>query len=72
METNFFDQSKRKFLWMSAAAFASLNFINRGNAQAKETSNSLEARLEAKIAEHDLQIERLKAVTAIQNLHGAL
>jgi hypothetical protein len=71
MKTNLFDPNKRKFFFTGALALASLKIFNlKDNALAKETSKSLEERLEAKIAEHDLQIERLKAVSAIQNCMG--
>jgi hypothetical protein len=75
MKMTLLDSSKRKFFFTGALALASLKLFNlKGAAQAKdstgETNTSLEARLEAKIAEHELQIERLKAVSAVQNCMG--
>jgi len=75
MKTNLLDSSKRKFFFTGALALASLKLLNlKGIARAKdskeETNTSLEARLEAKIVEHELQIERLKAVSAVQNCMG--
>jgi hypothetical protein len=69
------DLSKRKFIFASALALGSFNLASlRGATSAKDSKKEtnmtlaqLEDRLNAKIAAYDLQIERLKAVTAIQN-----
>lgn len=58
METKIIDSSKRRFFFTGALGLASLKLGSLiGTAQAKE----------AKTTDYDLQIERLKAVTAIQN-----
>lgn len=67
MGTTILDSSKRKFFFTGALALASLKLFNlKSTAQAKEADKSLEA----KMAEYDLQIERLKAVSAVQNCMG--
>jgi len=75
MKTTFFDATKRKLLFAGALSVASLKLGKlRGSAQAKESTEkadtSAESRLEAKIAEYDLQIQRLQAVSAVQNCMG--
>jgi hypothetical protein len=75
MKTSFFDATKRKLLLAGAISFASLKLGKLGGiAHAKDrkekTDSSPEARLEAKIAEYDLQIQRLQAISAIQNCMG--
>lgn len=71
MKTDLFDTSKRKFFFTGALALAgSLLGCGQAKNNEEEKNTSLEARLDAKIAEYDLQIERLKAVSAVQNCMG--
>lgn len=75
MNSKLFNPGKRKFLFAGALSFASLNLGTlKGATQTRDaekdtntTLAQLEERLNSKIAEYDLQIERLKAVTAVQN-----
>lgn len=75
MTTKRVDAKKRNFFLWSALSLAALKFSSfTGVSQAKETPGTqdmsldqLKAQLERKIAEHDHEIERLKAVTTIQN-----
>lgn len=75
MKTNFFDSTKRKLLLAGALSIPSLLLGKlRGNALAEDNKakadTSLEDRIETKIAEYDLQIQRLQAVSAVQNCMG--
>jgi hypothetical protein len=75
MKTGFFDATKRKLLLLGALSVASFKVGGlKGTAQAKDAAKgaaaSPEARLEAKIADYDLQIQRLQAVSAVQNCMG--
>ena len=79
MKSNFFDGSKRKFVWMGAAALASLKLIKSpGAAQAiaktpEGKSISLEERvalLEQENASQKHEISRLQDINKIENLMG--
>jgi hypothetical protein len=75
MKTKRFDLNKRKLFFAGALSFASLKLAGFKNVlHAKESAGAqdlsldqLKTQLEGKIAEHDHEIERLKAITAIQN-----